>query len=103
MGRDSHLFKEMLEVATPVQILLGIYHYEHNGTASVPIMCRHRDEWLELDEFDAEARLAVMITKKKPAAYFTYFELREEPGAWAAEESQKAKAELATWIDGILG
>jgi hypothetical protein len=94
--------KEFLLQATPTQILLGMYQFEGNKTISIPLFLKVYNTWLELDDVTADIELAVMVTKKVPPEYYTWKELKDEPGAWAFAASIEARTSLKEWANKIL-
>ena len=102
IGRDSHLIKEFLVRATPVQILFGMYQYQKSKTISIPQFLKQCDRWLEDDEQWAEIELARNLTSTTPPEYFVYMDLIEEETAYAFQLSFAARQSLRQWADRIL-
>lgn len=102
IGRDSKLMKEFLERATPAQILLGIYQYKDSKTITVPMFLRYHEDWLILDETEADIELAVCVSETLPPAYLIWQDFRNEQSAYAVGQSEQALKELLVWVDKVL-
>lgn len=101
MGRDSAFMKELLEKATPVQILYGMYQY-HKVSITVPQFIKSMMVWYEEDEILAEIELARYVTNYTPPEYYTYIELENEESSFAFQKSFAARQKLREWAEGIL-
>lgn len=102
VGRDSHLIKEFLLRATPVQVLLGMYQYKNNNTITIPQFLRQADTWLELDESWAEVELAIEITGHPPLDYYVYIENFDEERADYFTQGLAARVRLREWSERVL-
>lgn len=102
VGRDAHMIKELLEIATPVQVLYGIYQYKGVNSITVPQFVKSVTAWLEEDKDWAEVELCRYITNTTPKEYYEYKDLVDEQGAYAFEVCATAKQSLKLWADRIL-
>lgn len=102
MGRDAKMLKEFLEVATPVQILLGMYQFEDEHNVTIPMFIRTQNTWLELDPETADIELATLISRKIPPDYYVWKELRQEQDADSWYLYNQARIAIREWADRIL-
>ena len=102
VGRDSHLIKEFLRGATPVQMLLGMYRVRGQDTITIPQFLRESDTWMELDENWAEVLLAIEIIGIPPIDYYLYIENREEERPEYIAQSLEARLRLREWAERVL-
>lgn len=102
MGRDAALLKDALVRYTSVQIMLGFYQYEHNATISIPQFIRQNEQWLCVDELEADIELAVLVARKKPEAYYVWQDYKDEDSAYAFGQAVAARQDLKQWADRVL-
>lgn len=101
-GRDAHLVKDFLLLATPVQVLLGMYQYKDIRTVTIPQFLRQWESWLIEDEAWAEVELACYVARQTPPEYYIYKDLVNEQNSEAFFTSIEARLKLREWSEGVL-
>lgn len=101
MGRDAAFLKDLLEKASPVQILYGMYQFQKTSI-TVPQFVKKIFTWYEDDELQADIELARYISHHTPPEYYTYMDLLEEETAFANQHVIEARKVLREWSERVL-
>lgn len=93
--------KDLLNKASSVQILLGIY--QHNGSnITIPQFVRQINDWLETDEQWAEILLSVYLAGGAPKEYNTYLDNYDVQSAVAHLRAKAAYEKLREFANEVL-
>lgn len=100
-GRDAKMLKEALALYTPVQILLGFYHYKESATISIPQFLKQYEDWLEIDEILAEIEFCRYI-RPTPPEYWVYRDYEDAENATELTKHLESRTKLREWANEVL-